>query len=781
MAAGQTAAVPDSIVKRDSTGGGAFTSINLSGAPTSANQAANKGYVDSAVSAVPTPTTLSSISGLRLLPKTGNSSALVTGYYTAADGGGGLYTLNTSDTTSSDNGGSIIVAADGGRWYLSNSGVVTTKQFGSKVDGVTNDTSTNQAALNSSATKVIFSPGSSLITSVLALPSNKVIEGDGAIVLWNASSFPNACVGTSNSNLVIKGITFQSSNSVITSATAGVYLITSTNISLNTCNAKNTNLLMTNSSATTYANVVTTGVGQNCCTNIQVLGGSVVGAGSTNQGAGAGITMQYTVGWSVSGISITNSGHGVQWWGGDSNPANNGALTNERKCRQGSVTNITVTNVAGGGVWGSMGYQIAVSGNTISGCLDVGLDSEGCTDITFTGNSVYNCGNGCLTTFWFNTNVAFTGNTVSQPIASQPLGRIFNASGSQSNKSVSFISNTFTCESGVSTLDTASGNVETLVITGNTFANVAISVITNNMRYIKIADNELIFYQVAASLFTAIAAGAITSNGYAQIMGNTVISNVTQPAGSIAITGYQVDYNSTGTWVISGNTTTGFATDLQTTNAGGNGGQTSVWKIDSNDFSSGVYTRVESGAGISTVKLNNNSSRGFPFPSAIPTAGYWNAGQRISLSIPTVQGYSKAICVTAGTPGTWQSYNAVTSLSYYEEYTYSTQIAGPFTIANVNFSITRIGRLVSIAMTSPITIATSSNAVAFTNTTVIPTRFCPTVQTLFPIVVKDVSLTFGELAINSSGAFTISTSSGGGVVSGDSCGFAAFSVSYSIS
>ncbi len=55
---GQTGAVADSLVKRDSTGSAAFTSVVLSGAPTAANQATTKSYVDSAlVAAAPTSLT----------------------------------------------------------------------------------------------------------------------------------------------------------------------------------------------------------------------------------------------------------------------------------------------------------------------------------------------------------------------------------------------------------------------------------------------------------------------------------------------------------------------------------------------------------------------------------------------------------------------------------------------------------------------------------------------------------------------------------------------------
>ncbi|RQV06934.1 hypothetical protein DF047_17090 [Burkholderia cenocepacia] len=80
-----------------------------------------------------------SIAALRATNHTFYQRAFVTGYYSAHDGGGGAYQYDASDTSSADNGGTIIVAADGGRWKLSNTTPVTTKQFGAKGDGTTLD------------------------------------------------------------------------------------------------------------------------------------------------------------------------------------------------------------------------------------------------------------------------------------------------------------------------------------------------------------------------------------------------------------------------------------------------------------------------------------------------------------------------------------------------------------------------------------------------------------------------------------------------------------------
>lgn len=91
---------------------------------------------------------LNSIASLQALPPAGNASAFVTGYYTGGDGGGGSYSYNASTPQGSANGGSIIAAEGGiGCWVLDRqSAFLSIKQFGAKVDGLTDDTAAINAA-----------------------------------------------------------------------------------------------------------------------------------------------------------------------------------------------------------------------------------------------------------------------------------------------------------------------------------------------------------------------------------------------------------------------------------------------------------------------------------------------------------------------------------------------------------------------------------------------------------------------------------------------------------
>ena len=45
--------------------------------------------------------------------------------------------------------------------------------------------------------------------------------------------------------------------------------------------------------------------------------------------------------------------------------------------------------------------------------------------------------------------------------------------------------------------------------------------------------------------------------------------------------------------------------------------------------------------------------------TAAPTVGSWKVGQRVWNSVPTAGGVMGWVCVTAGTPGTWEPFGEV--------------------------------------------------------------------------------------------------------------------------
>lgn len=138
-----------------------------------------------------------SIASLRA--NTGVVSPLwVDGYYGYADGGEGHFVYVATDTTSADNGGTIVVDAAGQRWYRAGADVLTTKQFGAKADGATNDTAAITAwlaAVMACGKPGYISPGTHITTGItidLGPVATKGIAlygaGPGISVIYTGSS-----------------------------------------------------------------------------------------------------------------------------------------------------------------------------------------------------------------------------------------------------------------------------------------------------------------------------------------------------------------------------------------------------------------------------------------------------------------------------------------------------------------------------------------------------------------------------------------------------------------
>lgn len=133
---------------------------------------------------------LSNIAALRSASNIGSTIIYVRGYYSDGDGGEGLFYMDPSDTTSADNGGTIIVDSDGKRWKRKFSGPVSVRWFGAKGDGVADDTSAINAAIDVS--EVVYIPkGTYLVSQTIVMKSDLHIFGDGKTSLLKASAvFP---------------------------------------------------------------------------------------------------------------------------------------------------------------------------------------------------------------------------------------------------------------------------------------------------------------------------------------------------------------------------------------------------------------------------------------------------------------------------------------------------------------------------------------------------------------------------------------------------------------
>jgi hypothetical protein len=192
-----------------------------------------------------------------------------------------------------------------------------------------------------------------------------------------------------------------------------------------------------------------------------------------------------------------------------------------------------------------MGQNITVANCKVYNCDDVGVDFEGCFDCVAVGNTVWNCSNGGLATFFYNKNILFRNNTVKQQKSQYPLACIYNAPQKQLNQTVRFADNQFSCSGGVGSI-IQKGPANDIVFENNQFNDVVLNLMFNNNRNISIRNNSFKLTKSLANKDTAyvIGAGMNNNNGRIEISGNKVSSSVSQPSSVYGICINQNDFNS---------------------------------------------------------------------------------------------------------------------------------------------------------------------------------------------------------------------------------------------
>jgi hypothetical protein len=553
--------------------------------------------------------------------------------------GGGVFDVVSSVSLTADTGTTVI---NGSKAAVRQSNVVYPEDF-----GVTNGTGTAafQNFVNCQRAKTITT--AITITSAINLPSNCTIKfKSGGKVIWDSSSFPFAFVATSRQNIKLLHPVFESTVSVILSANAGFKAIACKDVRIISPKAINTNAFHAAPNAGSYAAVVAdpTSASFNCCKDIIVTNPKVYGPGQ-DQRAGAGILMEHVIDWSVVGGLVENTGHGLQFWGGDANT--NGALVNERKCKNGNVSGFSAKNCAGAVAWGSMGDNIHFSGIVGDTVHDVGIDFEGCIDCSATGGSIKDADNGCLSIFFLNRNVSFNGITCTQTVGGRALFRVYNSTLSQDNIGVSVSGCTFSSRAGLGYCDTASGPCESIKFTDNDLYNVVVDFTYSNNRYIDVSNNSFIFdIQLLASQ-AALKVGGASNSGKISVKDNNILSKVAQSSSQIGISATHSDFNTNCQFDIYGNKVSGFVVDIQTENTSTNAGISPIFRLKQNTFSSNSFSRVESGAGTSRVMLVDNYKPDGNFPVSLST-GTWDIGQKAFYDTPTAGGFIGEVRTSTG-------------------------------------------------------------------------------------------------------------------------------------
>jgi len=546
--------------------------------------------------------------------------------------------------------------------------------FGAVGDGTTNDSAAIQAAINSGASQIVYPKGTFLATN-LTLVSDQRHIGEGATLLKPVDGF-NLFSGVSVAEVEFNGLRFQSTDidahCISLQGTLSPASCCEDIKVLNCSVYGGIQLFATYQPAGTSYSTITDAM---LAKNILVADNRCVGtnAAKTSGGIGA-IAFYYAKDWIAQGNYVESFQHGITWWGGDATPnTGDGLLANTRKCYNGVINGNISRNMGGGGIWGAMGRQMAISGNTVRDCADVGIDLEGCLDSIVSGNYVQDCNNGCLVTYNLMYGVVFSGNECVSTVAGRNIvmhniGGVSTQAGIEQSRDLVLDGNTFRCVEPTAVCSVTGGFIQNLIFTNNTLLNCVVSYTDDQyggVRFDTFDGNKFTFDNTILTVMKVLE----SSNAHAGsvIRNNTFQTYANQQSNTVCI--YQSSYSfATGeSHEISGNSFTTYGGIFWDFNINCISDQTlpgSVaiqYQILNNRFAAtNNFTRSATG----NMRLVGNIDHlcrpvpKYTLPSTAPS-GTWNAGQIAYVETPASAGYIGAVCTVDGTPGTWYTFGLI--------------------------------------------------------------------------------------------------------------------------
>lgn len=153
--------------------------------------------------------TLAALKAVVVTALTTGRQARVSGYSSSGDGADGLFTYNSA-LSSTDNGGTIIAPNVGsGRWVRNFSGSMNVRWFGAKGDGLTDDATAIQAALDACEQygSVLVPDGIFIVGAQLTMGTDNItFFGTGVIKAKDGVSFAHVIYSTGLTGVTIRGI-----------------------------------------------------------------------------------------------------------------------------------------------------------------------------------------------------------------------------------------------------------------------------------------------------------------------------------------------------------------------------------------------------------------------------------------------------------------------------------------------------------------------------------------------------------------------------------------------
>ncbi len=297
-----------------------------------------------------------------------------------------------------------------------------------------------------------------------------------------------------------------------------------------------------------------------------------------------GAYLLYVVRATVANNRFRGTGHGIEWWGGDGNLGWHGA---EAVTGAGdlTITGNQCYSAGGACVWGSMGFNVTVSGNSADICSDVCFDTEGGVRNLFTGNVARHCGNGCYSAQMESVDAVFSGNFAYADAKGPALALVLikhRNENSAPHANLTITGNTLSC--GTLCTAFASEGEGGLDLSHNTVTN-GVFHFGNYTDSVRIFGNSLRFTVPLAGQ-PAILGPSLAGGHTSVIEGNEVLSEGPLDPKAGCIVQAWTDDNSIDEMRIERNLCVGTGFGVVTETAGHNAGAPSaLWFVSGNEFS----------------------------------------------------------------------------------------------------------------------------------------------------------------------------------------------------
>lgn len=380
---------------------------------------------------------------------------------------------------------------------------------------------------------------------------------------------------------------------------------------------------------------------------------------------GAAISFRYSDYGTTANNIIYGYYYGIMFWGGDSNPGNNGGLGNERKCVgvRSTADRISATKAAW---WGSMGLDCVATSLSCYGIgtdTDVGIDFEGCVRCSAVGCYVKDFRYGCYATFFYSDGVIFDSCCAEVTTEGYRVFTINNSSQNANNRSVTY-SNCMFSGVGCCSVVYQQGAVGDLTISNCTFRNVVLHLDSLNNGRIGISSLNMVFDAVpvdgrdfnSVTYYAALVINASTLSLRDCVINSSVSwTGVTGESVGILLLSRSSNSNALHRIDGGGITSAQFTTDVIFANMGTNNGITLRYEVDKFIFANKTYkTLLFSTSTLMPIGLMRGKTVTFSdFPTSITdNLGYANTyytrRQQFINQSPTAGGTVASIVVTAG-------------------------------------------------------------------------------------------------------------------------------------